>query len=460
MELLRGQSLEQRLIESQVAQPRARGGHRSADLARAGVCARARCGASRSQAGQRVSGAAGDETVAKLLDFGIAKVRASSEFQSLDPPGHGDGHAGVHGAGASVLRGSGQLQERPVLGGGDAVRDAERCLAGGRQRADGRGSAGAHRQGAAAAGALSRFAPGALESGASSHAARCQQRPESALAMRRELSAFAGELSSAGRLASAVSRDESRAGRSDAGGTQKVRHPSSASRARHRSARCGVTRGADDGRDEPVWRCRPGSRCSSTSHTAAAGPAAIAAAAAAKAAARACAVLACRTVPCPRSRPAPAAVPAPAGSVLLLRCPPRSTAPDAEMPRVDDARALPATDPPPIPTCGRKRGGSLWLWLTLCGSCSVLGVGVTLDSSGHVGSRASASLPCPVAARRPALLPRRPLLAGPKTVAATERDRAPVNAERCDSSGNSFENHEPQLRAMVQTRCLAMTTSG
>jgi serine/threonine-protein kinase len=194
------------------------------------------------------------------------------------------------------------------------------------------------------------------------------QRPESALWMRRELSVFAGALSAAGRLASVVLRETPPPGGVTAGGTQKVPAISSSAVVLPAVVRPVAVSpvGQMTAEMSQFGAAVPAPLAPRRAHTAAAAPAAIAAAPAAKAAAASPALAPPAlappaAVPAPAALPAPAVVPAPAAA---QRAP---LPPTAEMPRVEGARALPATvptsDPPPG---GRKRRSSLWLWLTLC----------------------------------------------------------------------------------------------
>jgi hypothetical protein len=220
-------------------------------------------------------------------------------------------------------------------------------------------------------------------------------RPESALSMRRSLSAFAGELSSAGRLASAVSPERPREVQLAPGGTEKVSSipaaGGTAQMSHFRGAEPGNSRGAEPGNSR--GNAQRGNGGGNAEHAQSRGHAEpgnghgaepgngrgnpqqgntrrLVAQGHGRADADANADNS--------SKPAEVSTPRkPAGP-----------APTAEMPRVASDRVLAATVPtpvrPPAPiaagTAGtapvRKRRRSLLLWLTVCGLLLGAGVGV------------------------------------------------------------------------------------
>jgi eukaryotic-like serine/threonine-protein kinase len=222
MELLRGQSLEQRLIES-TSLSRERAVDIGLQILLGLECAHAVDVVHRDlKPGNVFLAQRGPETVAKLLDFGIAKVRASKEFQALTRPGMVMGtpeymapeqaFSADQASFKSDLYSVGVMLYEMLSGvlpadGNVPMAVAQQVLTG-KVRP------------------LGELCPG-LPQGLLNlvHQAMRPEpaaRPESALAMRRALSAFAGELSSAGRLASAVSLEEPREVQLAPGGTQKV----------------------------------------------------------------------------------------------------------------------------------------------------------------------------------------------------------------------------------------------
>jgi eukaryotic-like serine/threonine-protein kinase len=323
MELLSGESLEQRLIEI-----KALSRERAVDIGlqillglesahSVGVVHRDL------KPGNVFLSRHGTEVVAKLLDFGIAKVKASAEFQSLTRPGMVMGtpeymapeqaFSSDQASVQSDLYSVGVMLYEMLSGKLPAEGDLPLVVA--QQIISGKVRP------------LQELCPG-LPQGLVNLVHRAlsadpQARPESALSMRAELSQFAGELSAAGRVASAVlGAGSAPPAKLTPGGTEKVP-----------------------------------------------------------------AVAAPLTAEMSQFQ----AVPAAAG------VPPRAPLPrTAEMPRVGNERGLaptlptPRRPPPPDSPAGapaaapevgaveapvRRRGGSVLLWLTLCGLLLGAGLG-------------------------------------------------------------------------------------
>jgi len=223
MELLSGQSLEQLLIET-----KALSRERAVDIGLqilAGLeCAHALGVVHRDlKPGNVFLAQQGTEVVAKLLDFGIAKVKASTEFQNLTRPGMVMGtpeymapeqaFSSDQASVQSDLYSVGVMLYEMLSGKLPAEGDlplvvAQQILTGKVQP-------------------LHELCPG-LPQGLLNLVQRALQadaaaRPESALSMRRELSTFAGALSAAGRLAGAfVPVGVGAPAGLTAGGTEKV----------------------------------------------------------------------------------------------------------------------------------------------------------------------------------------------------------------------------------------------
>jgi len=317
MELLSGESLEQRLIDLK-ALSRERAVDIGLQILLGLECAHALGVVHRDlKPGNVFLSRQGTEVVAKLLDFGIAKVKASSEFQSLTRPGMVMGtpeymapeqaFSSDQASVQSDLYSVGVMLYEMLSGKLPAEGDLPLVVA--QQIITGKVRP------------LHELCPG-LPQGLVNLVHRALQpdalaRPDSALSMRAELSQFAGELSAAGRLASAVvSVGSSPPARLTPGGTAKV-------------------------------PAAPAPLTAEMSHF--------------------------------------QAVPAAAGA------PPRAPLPrTAEMPRVERAIAptLPTPQrPPPLDALGaapeaaaveapvRRRGGSVLLWLTLCGLLLGAGLG-------------------------------------------------------------------------------------
>jgi eukaryotic-like serine/threonine-protein kinase len=437
MELLRGHSLEQTILEA-----KALSRERAVDIALQillGLEAAHALGVVHRdlKPGNVFLAQQGHEVVAKLLDFGIAKVRASSEFQSLTRPGMVMGtpeymapeqaFSSDQASVQSDLYSVGVILYEMLSGVLPAQGDMPLVVA--QQVLTGKVKP------------LQELCPG-LPQGLVNLIQRAmqpdaKQRPESALWMRRELSAFAGALSAAGRLASVALREETPPpGGVTPGGTQKVPAISS-SAAVSRLAVSPVAMspvamspvavspvGQLTAEMSQFGAAVPAPVAPRRAHTAAAAPAAIAAAPAAKAAASPAlfapaAVVAPAAVAVPAAPVAAAAVPAPAPAAVPTPAAARRAPlpPTAEMPRVEGERALPATVPTSDPPPGaRKRRGSLWLWLTLCSLLIGAGLGglwllqVMSDPGppppmpmprGFQPSRPAATAPAASPARRP-----------------------------------------------------------
>jgi len=144
----------------------------------------------------------GTEVVAKLLDFGIAKVKASTEFQNLTRPGVVMGTPEYMAPEQAFSSDQASVQSDLYSVGvmlyemlsGKLPAEGDQPLVVAQQVLTGKVRP------------LQELCPG-LPQGLVNLVQRALQadasaRPESALSMRRELSAFAGELSAAGRLAS------------------------------------------------------------------------------------------------------------------------------------------------------------------------------------------------------------------------------------------------------------------
>ncbi len=395
MELLEGHSLEQRLLEA-----KALSRERAVDIALQillGLEAAHALGvvhrdlkpgnvflAQQGHAGQ-------GEVVAKLLDFGIAKVRASAEFQSLTRPGMVMGtpeymapeqaFSSDQASVQSDLYSVGVILYEMLSGVLPAQGDMPLVVA--QQVMTGKVKP------------LGDLCPG-LPQGLVNLIERAMkpdaaQRPESALWMRRELSAFAGALSAAGRLASIAPSDETPPPASVAqGGTQKVPAVSSvASSAAPLPAR---SAGTSPGIAAPAAGPMTGEMSQfrglavpappRPGVTAAAAPAAKNAVAAGSPPAAGPASPAVPPSPAPaapaanvQAAPPPAAAVAPAPAPAASPAAPAQRAPlppTAEMPRAEP-RKLPTTVPTSDPP--RKRRGSLWLWLTLCSLLLGAGLG-------------------------------------------------------------------------------------
>jgi eukaryotic-like serine/threonine-protein kinase len=222
MELLAGQSLEQKLLEA-----KALSRERAVDIGLQillGLEAAHALGVVHRdlKPGNVFLAQQGSELVAKLLDFGIAKVRASTEFQSLTRPGVVMGtpeymapeqafssdqasvQSDLYSVGVMLYEMlSGELPAR-----GDVpLQVAQQVMTGKVQPL--------HERCPGLPQGLVNLVHRALQ-------AEPKARPESALEMRRELSAFAGELSNAGRLASAVLPADASRHALTPGGTAKV----------------------------------------------------------------------------------------------------------------------------------------------------------------------------------------------------------------------------------------------
>jgi serine/threonine-protein kinase len=311
----------------------------------------------------------GSEVVAKLLDFGIAKVRASSEFQSLTRPGMVMGtpeymapeqaFSSDQASVQSDLYSVGVILYEMLSGVLPAKGDMPLVVA--QQVMTGKVQP------------LGDLCPG-LPQGLLNLIERAMkpdpsQRPESALWMRRELSVFAGALSAAGRLASIAPREATPAPASVAqGGTQKVPALSSSAPPSPNALPPSPAAGPMTGEMSQFRSAAPAPIAPHRAVTAAAAPAAKGSAAAAPGAVSPGAMN-------PRAASPPAVSPAAAVSPASP-APRPPLPPTAEMPRVE--RALPPTVPtadPPAAGGSRKRRGSLWLWLTLCSLLLGAGVG-------------------------------------------------------------------------------------
>jgi tRNA A-37 threonylcarbamoyl transferase component Bud32 len=340
MELLSGESLEERLVELQ-ALSRERAVDIGVQILAGLECAHALGVIHRDlKPGNVFLARQGTEAVAKLLDFGIAKVKASTEFQNLTRPGMVMGtpeymapeqaFSSDQASVQSDLYSVGVMLYEMLSGKLPAEGDLPLVVA--QQILTGKVRP------------LHELCPG-LPQGLVNLVQRALQadpaaRPESALAMRRELSAFAGALSAAGRLASAVPPVGIAPAGLAPGGTEKVPAvPASAVLA----APVAVASGSG-------------------------APAAVAPA-----------VVPAQPGPMTAEMSSFRAVPAAAGAV------PRAPLPrTAEMPR---AAALPATIPTPqrppppdspapvVAPARARRRGSVLLWITLCGLLLGAGVG-------------------------------------------------------------------------------------
>lgn len=383
MELLTGHSLEQRLLEA-----RALSRERAVDIALQillGLEAAHALGVIHrdlkpgnvflAQQGSNGQGSEGGEVVAKLLDFGIAKVRASAEFQSLTRPGMVMGtpeymapeqaFSSDQASVQSDLYSVGVILYEMLSGVLPAQGDMPLVVA--QQVMTGKVKP------------LGDLCPG-LPQGLVNLIERAMkpdaaQRPESALWMRRELSAFAGALSAAGRLASIAPREGTPPPPSVAqGGTQKVPALASSSAPPPQPP---LAAGPMTGE---MSQFRAAAVPPPPGNPLAAAPIAPHRAVTAAAAPAARSAVPVDSPPAAAS-PAPAVPPAAAASAAAAPAGVAAPAqraplpPTAEMPRVDGARKLPTTVPTTDAPPARKRRGSLWLWLTLCSLLLGAGLG-------------------------------------------------------------------------------------
>ncbi|HKO89933.1 MAG TPA: protein kinase [Polyangiaceae bacterium] len=359
MELLHGQSLEQRLIESK-SLSRERAVDIGLQILLGLECAHGLGVVHRDlKPGNVFLAQQGNESVAKLLDFGIAKVRASNEFQALTRPGMVMGTpeymAPEQAFSADQASFKSDLYSVGVMLfemlSGVLPADGSVPMAVAQQVLTGKVRSLRELRPGLPQGLLNLVHQAMLPDPAA--------RPESALAMRRTLSAFAGELSTAGRLASAVSAEGPREVQLAPGGTEKVSSIPAAGTAQMSHFRPLAEQGnsrplADkaNGHAAEPGNSRGNPQQGSTRKLAAHG----------------------------RGGNAMNGSPAAELSPALK---PAGPAPTAEMPQ---ARGVAATVPtpvrPPAPhgeTAGaapvRRRGRSLLLWLTLCGLLLGAGVG-------------------------------------------------------------------------------------
>lgn len=275
--------------------------------------------------------------VVKLLDFGIAKVRASPEFQALTRPGmvmgtpqymapeqafsadQADARSDLYSVGVMLYE---MLSGALPADGSSPLEVAQQVVT--------------HK-----VKPLSEVCPGLpqglLDLVQSALRPEPDKRPESAHAMRRALSAFAGQLSIAGRVAATAALGDRPAPASVARGTEKVAvMPSAASAARPPAPAVAAT-------------------AEMSGFNAARGPAQIAAPA-----------LGTVAEPAHLQGVSPAAQRAPK---IISRT--------AEMPRAEPRVLTPTLSTPDLPPAPRRRSRSVLLWLTVCGL--LIGAGVTVS---------------------------------------------------------------------------------
>jgi len=387
MELLQGQSLEQRLIESK-SLSRERAVDIGLQILLGLECAHGLGVVHRDlKPGNVFLAKQGNETVAKLLDFGIAKVRASSEFQALTRPGMVMGtpeymapeqaFSADQASFKSDLYSVGVMLFEMLSGvlpadGSVPMAVAQQVLTG-KVRP------------------LRELCPG-LPQGLLNlvHQAMAPDpaaRPESALALRRALSAFAGELSLAGRLASAVSPEDPREVQFAPGGTAKVSSipaGGTAQMSHFRGAEPGNSRGAEPGNSRGA---EPGnSRGAEPGNSRGAEPGNSRGAEPGNGRGNPQQGSTRRLAPHGHGRAGADASNGSSPAEVSVPHMPAGPAPTAEMPRMASERVLAATVPtpvrPPAPiadTAGavpvRRRGRSLLLGLTVCGVLVGAGVG-------------------------------------------------------------------------------------
>ncbi|MEO8183764.1 MAG: serine/threonine-protein kinase [Deltaproteobacteria bacterium] len=204
MELLSGESLEQRLLETK-SLSRERAVDIGLQILLGLECAHALGVVHRDlKPGNVFLARQGSEVVAKLLDFGIAKVKASTEFQALTRPGMVMGTPEYMAPEQAFSSDQASVQSDLYSVGvmlyemlsGKLPAEGELPLVVAQQIITGRVKP------------LHELCPG-LPQGLVNLVHRTlhadpRGRPESALSMRAELSQFTGELSAAGRVASAV----------------------------------------------------------------------------------------------------------------------------------------------------------------------------------------------------------------------------------------------------------------